>query len=80
VTGGLGYVPITFTGLRDYKGYRLIRRADDAKESSRGQACPPYWQMEHDAATRTWRRTYNISLDTPGDQRKAVTFVLEKGD
>jgi hypothetical protein len=75
VTGGLGYVPITFTGLKDYRGYTLVRRAN-----GRGQACPPHWQMEHDATTRTWRRTYNVSLDTPGDKRKAVTFVLEKGD
>ena len=89
VTGGLGYVPITFTGLKDYRGYRLTRREAGAKGDSRGQAlvlrspqgeggCPPYWQMEHDPGTNTWGRTYNVSLDTPGDERRAVTFVLEK--
>ena len=78
ITGGLGYVPITFTGLKDYRGYTLRRREAGAKAHSRGKASPPYWQMEHDAATRTWRRTYNVLLDTPGDERRAVTFMLEK--
>jgi len=73
VTGGIGYVPITFTGLKDYRGYTLVRRT-----GGREQKCPPHWQMEHDPASNTWRRTYNVSLDTPRDQRKAVTFVLEK--
>ena len=64
ITGGMGYVPITFTGLTRHAGYVLsetvageVRRVDQSVHGN------DYWQTEYDEETRRWRHTYNVNFD-----------------
>jgi hypothetical protein len=77
VTGGLGHVPLTFSGLASYKGYGLWMvvggRETRVDQSVYGN---DFWQTDYDAASRTWRQTYNVCLDSPGDRRGTVRFLF----
>ena len=73
VTGGLAQLPVTFTGLADYKGYSLWTVVD-GEETRLDQSIHgnDFWQTDYDAATGTWRQTYNVPLDSPSDARRTV--------
>lgn len=77
VGGGAGYVPVTFSGLRNYRGYGLWRMDGGVKtrvdQSVLGN---DYWQSDYDPATRSWRRTYNVPLDRPGDRAGTPTRLI----
>ena len=77
ISGGLAQVPVTFTGLTDYKGYSLWVVRDGVStrldQSAHGN---DFWQTDHDPSTGTWRQTYNVPLDTLGDARQTVTLRL----
>ena len=79
ITGGVGYVPITFTGLDRYTGYELFEVKDGKKvkidQSLHGN---DYWQTNHNLLSGKWSITYNISLDTPADAPVARKFVFTK--
>lgn len=68
ITGGIGYVPMTFVGLSDYRAYVL--------EWYDGQAWQPidqqvhghdYWQTDYDPGTQRWAITYTVPLESLGD-------------
>lgn len=68
--GGLGYVPVQFTGLKSYKGYKLQVQKngewEDVDQSVKGN---DFWQCDYDYATKTYTRTYNVknvAADTLG--------------
>ena len=72
-------MPLTLTGLTDYKGYGLfvssggkLKRVDQSVHGN------DFWQTDYDAASRSWRQTYNIPLDTPGDAARTVRLVFRK--
>jgi hypothetical protein len=77
VTGGIGYVPVTFTGIGNYRGFKLSRKEEaqwvEVDQSYHGK---DFWQTDYDALTGTWNITYNLALDTPGDQRQTSQFKL----
>ena len=79
VTGGVGYVPVTFTGLNDYRGWQLFKSTGGplvaVDQSVHGN---DYWQTDHDAASRKWRITFNVSLDSPDDQPRTTRLVLKR--
>ena len=79
VTGGLGYVPMTFSGLPDYRKYTLQKKGDDAWErvdqSVHGRDS---WQTDYDAETATWEMTYTVPLDRPDDIRTPTEFRFLK--
>ncbi len=83
VTGGVGYVPVTFSGLSDYRGYGCTVLADGSADGAarllnqavRGN---DFWQSDYDAAARTWSLTYNICLDTPRDESRRVTLTFSR--
>ncbi|MGB7328908.1 MAG: hypothetical protein WBD31_28775 [Rubripirellula sp.] len=57
LTGGLAYVPVTFTGLASHDGYVLNVDHQALDQSTHGD---DFWQTDYDPSTRTWSRTYNI--------------------
>jgi len=77
VTGGIGYVPITFTALKHYRGWRLERLDGDRwtpiDQSVHGN---DYWQADYQSHAGTWQLTYNVSLDSPGDERRTEQFRI----
>lgn len=60
--GGLGYVPVTFTGLSQPRGHRLM--VDD-KPVDQSVHQNDFWQTDHDANTRSWQITFNVPLGGP---------------
>jgi hypothetical protein len=68
LTGGLGYVPVTFSGLTSPRGYELQVDGRPLNQSVHGN---DYWQTDYDEAGNRWSRTYNIPAgdDKPHDIR-----------
>jgi len=92
ITGGLGYVPITFAGLRNYSGYELWQdigskrqRVDQSVLGNevldslplRIQNKKDFWQTDFDSLTGEYRITYNISLDSPDDKSRVVRLIFK---
>ena len=58
-SGGLGYVPLTFTNLSSHSGYTLKVDGKVVDQSVHGN---DFWQTDFDVETRTWSITYNVKL------------------
>jgi hypothetical protein len=70
LTGGLGYVPVTFTGLASPLGHVLSfdrRPVDDAVHGH------DFWQTDYDPVAKRWSRTYNIPIRD--DQAHTLQFT-----
>jgi len=62
LSGGLGYVPVTFTGLSSPRGPVLMQDGRPVDQSVHGN---DFWQTDYDEATRTWQVTYTIPVIKP---------------
>jgi hypothetical protein len=63
LTGGIGFVPVTFTGLTSPRNSKLTVNGVPLNQAIHGS---DFWQTDYDPVTRTWSRTYNIP---PGGQK-----------
>jgi hypothetical protein len=70
LTGGIGYVPVTFTNLSSAQNSTLSVDGVPLNQSVHGN---DYWQTDYDPVSRTWSRTYNLAV-TDG---KPHTITLE---
>jgi hypothetical protein len=61
--GGLGYVPITFTGLASPRGHVLRHNGKPVDQSVHGN---DFWQADFDPASRTWQLTFNLPFGPDG--------------
>lgn len=59
LTGGLGYVPVTLTGLTSNRGAALRVDGDPVDQSVHGR---DFWQTDFDAASGLWSHTYNVAI------------------
>lgn len=77
VTGGIGYVPVTFSGLNSHDGWELVR-LDSGEEHVVDQSLHgnDFWQTNYDPVSQEWSRTYNVLLDTPDDRVLTASFVF----
>ena len=61
VKGGISYVPLTFTNVPSYSGYRLEKKEGEqwvmVDQSYNGN---DYWQAWYDADTATYELTFNV--------------------
>jgi hypothetical protein len=57
VQGGVGWLPVTFTGLTSHRGYEL--RVDD-RPFSQAIHGNDFWQTDYDPSTKTWSQTFNL--------------------
>lgn len=64
ITGGVGYVPITFTGLTSYTDFKFDVY-HKGKKINLNQAVHgnDYWQTDYNAKSKTWEITYTLVLD-----------------
>jgi len=78
VSGGVGYVPVTFSGLEDYRGLSL-HRACDGKVVEEDQSVNgnDFWQTDYDPVQESWSITYNVNLDASVASGNPVTFLFE---
>jgi hypothetical protein len=68
IAGGVGFLPVTVTGLASPRGWTL-RWEDGSAERPFDQSVHgrDFWQAMHDPASGTWRFTANLPVDSPGD-------------
>jgi len=62
LTGGLGYVPVTLTGLTSPPDHALLIDGQPVDQSVHGN---DFWQTDYDTETATWSQTFNVPL-APG--------------
>jgi len=75
IKGGLGYVPIRFDGLATADGYALFEVVDgEEKPLDQSRHGNDFWQTDYDAASGTYRITFNIPLDG----KPASRWVLKR--
>ena len=78
IKGGLGYVPITFTGLTSYSGYSLMKKTDDGWEKvDQSVHGNDYWQVWYDSEKGNYEWTYNVLHD--GNPDSVYEYKLIKG-
>ncbi len=68
LTGGLGYVPVTFTGLPSPRGYALFLDDQRVDQSVHGN---DFWQTDYDPAEGRWSLTFNVPVGG-GDRPHAL--------
>ena len=77
ITGGISYVPITFTNVPSYSGYRLEKKEGDqwvmVDQSYNGN---DYWQAWYDSDTATYELTFNV--EHSGDPEAVYEYRLVK--
>lgn len=79
ITDGIGYLPITFTGLNDYKDYELWQCINNSQKLvNQNVHGSDFWQTDFNPENRTWIITYNILLDTPNDKPHTTRFAFKK--
>ena len=80
IEGGLGYVPVTFTGLTSHTGFSPKitgngRQIDVSDQQVHGN---DYWQTDYDPVTKTWEITYSVPLDSvwgfPADDASLIIY------
>lgn len=63
IVGGIGYVPITFTGLTSPSGYTLMIDGQRLDQSVHGN---DFWQTDYNARLKQWSQTYNVPAGENG--------------
>ena len=77
VKGGIGHVPLTFTSVKSFTGYRLQQKVngkwETVDQSVKGN---DYWQAWYDSEKGTYELTFNV--EHTGDPNKSYTYRLAK--
>ena len=60
VDGGLGWLPVTFTGLTSHRGFEL---RVNGRPFSQAVHVNDYWQTDYDSHTGAWSQTFNLPRD-----------------
>ena len=64
IKGRIGAVPICFEGLKSRIGCRLYRIINgERNEFDQSVHDNDFWQTDYDAATNTYKMTFNLPLD-----------------
>ncbi|MDB4537193.1 hypothetical protein N9230_01095 [Akkermansiaceae bacterium] len=71
--GGLGYVPITLTGLKSHDGIELRVDGELLDQSVHGN---DFWQCNYDPGTKSWSQTFNVPF--PKQKRYAIEISPQK--
>lgn len=72
LTGGLGYIPITFDGLASAEGGKLLVNGQPLNQSVHGK---DFWQTDYDPRSRKWSRTYNIPAPNESSKSAIIQFI-----
>ena len=75
VTGGVGFLPVRFEGLKSSTSFTLTERINGAdKPLDQAVHGQDFWQTDYDAK----KGTYSISFNLPVDGKKTSTWVLNQ--
>ena len=64
--GGVGAVPVTFSGLKSYRDWELRLDGQPLDQSVHDH---DFWQTDYDPATQQWKMTFNVPRDGTGRTR-----------
>jgi hypothetical protein len=72
LSGGLGYVPVTFAGLNGYRRPYLEERfpGEDWRPVDQAVHGNDFWQTDYDPETTSWELTYTLPADWPEAARQ----------
>jgi hypothetical protein len=75
---GIGYVPITLTGVNDYRRCSLERRVAAGRWARIDQSVHgnDFWQAEFHPDRRTWDLSFNLPADEPAADGKDQSILL----
>lgn len=77
VKGGISYIPITFTGVPSYSGYRLEALKDGQWEQiEQAYLGNDYWQTYYNAQDGSYELTFNVQHS--GDPQAEYSYRLVK--
>lgn len=79
IAGGVGYIPLTFTGLDDYRGWELCRKNQQGAWEAVDQSVfgNDFWQIDREEAGG-YAITFNVSLDAQDGADSVRRFLLRK--
>jgi len=79
IAGGVGYLPLTFSGLPDYRGWQLLRRgeADEWVAVDQSAFGHDFWQTDREGDGK-YSITFNVSLDIRDGKTGERRFRLTK--
>jgi hypothetical protein len=63
---GVGFVPVIFTGIKNYRDFELRLDDQSLNQEVHGN---DFWQTDYDEVKREWRVTCNIPRDGRGINR-----------
>jgi hypothetical protein len=66
LNGGIGCLPVSFEGVKNYRGFELLVDDQPLNQAVHGN---DFWQTVYDPKTATWRITYNLPRDGMGKTR-----------
>jgi hypothetical protein len=71
ISGGLGYVPVTISGLSGYRRPLLEVRegGGDWERADQSVHGNDFWQTDYDVKSATWEITFSVPSDSANDQR-----------
>ena len=75
LSGGIGYVPVTFTGLPFPTGYSL---SVDGVVLNQAEIGNDFWQTDYDAESQTWSQTYNVPREDNAPQTQLELVYSHK--
>ncbi len=77
IKGGISYIPITFTNVPSFAGYRLEKKVGDNWEKvDQSYFGNDYWQTYYDPETGTYELTFNV--EHSGDPNAVYDYRLVK--
>jgi len=77
VVGAIGYVPVTISGLSDYRGPLLEVREDGRGEWQKVANSVQdrnFWQTDYDTAHKAWSMTFTVPPDAADDAKEKREF------
>ena len=79
ITGGLGYVPLSFAGLDSWRGWELCRQQDGTwTRVDQAVFGNDFWQVDREEQSGRYRITFNVPLDRPGDASGETRLLLRR--
>ncbi len=77
VTGGRGYVPLTFTSVKGYSGYELqVKKGSKWQKVDQSVHGNDYWQTYYDVNKKTYELTFNV--EHLGEKTQQYQYRLVK--
>ncbi len=78
IKGGIGYVPLTITGLTSYRNPKLfVKESGQWKEVDQSRYGKDFWQTDYNTTAGRWEITYNVNMDSSKDKVQEREFRFE---